>query len=153
EASQAMLRMCIRAFDYLPPVDVTFGDYLRALVTADYELSPSDDNGQRASTIESFRVWGIYPERVSSLAQSSILWERAAANLPLFPTRSLGELIVDNFSQSVGLAYDAHFGLVQLQTSRTADFDSTKSSSLSRKLAFLMRAYAAQHAAKLGLDP
>jgi hypothetical protein len=27
--------MSIRAFDYLPPFDITFGDYLRALVTAD----------------------------------------------------------------------------------------------------------------------
>ena len=33
--AQSTLTMCIRAFDYLPPVDVTFGDFLRALVTAD----------------------------------------------------------------------------------------------------------------------
>ena len=32
--AQSILTMCIRAFEYLPPVDVTFGDYLRALVTA-----------------------------------------------------------------------------------------------------------------------
>ncbi len=35
KVAQQILHMCIRAFDYLPPVDVTFGDYLRALVTAD----------------------------------------------------------------------------------------------------------------------
>jgi len=47
--------MAIRAFDYLPPVDITFGDFLRALVTADSELVPEDDRGLRASMIEAFR--------------------------------------------------------------------------------------------------
>jgi hypothetical protein len=32
-----LLHICIRAIDYCPPVDVTIGDYLRALVTADAE--------------------------------------------------------------------------------------------------------------------
>ena len=34
--------MCIRAFQYLPPVDVTFGDFLRSAVTADRDLFPAD---------------------------------------------------------------------------------------------------------------
>ena len=37
--------MCLRAFEYLPPVDVTFGDYLRALVTADRDLYREDRYG------------------------------------------------------------------------------------------------------------
>lgn len=73
--AQSILNMCIRAFEYLPPVDITFGDYLRALVTADFELSPSDDNGQRLALIEAFRARGIYPENVTSLAEESLLWE------------------------------------------------------------------------------
>jgi hypothetical protein len=35
-----ILRICIRALDYCPPMDVTFGDYLRAIVTADYDITP-----------------------------------------------------------------------------------------------------------------
>ena len=38
-----VLNMCIRALDYCPPVDMTFGDYLRALITADRDLVPADD--------------------------------------------------------------------------------------------------------------
>jgi len=34
-AAQHVLNMCIRALDYCPPVALTFGDYLRALITAD----------------------------------------------------------------------------------------------------------------------
>ena len=49
--AQQILTMCIRAFDYLPPVDITFGDYLRALVTADYELAPSDEFGVRGAKL------------------------------------------------------------------------------------------------------
>jgi len=66
--AQSILRMCIRAFDYLPPVDVTFGDYLRAMITADYELAPEDEIGQRAAMIDSFRERGVYPYGVTSLA-------------------------------------------------------------------------------------
>ena len=38
-----VLQMCIRAIDYCPPVGITFGDYLRGIVTADYDLNPEDD--------------------------------------------------------------------------------------------------------------
>src|SRR5262249_7808051 len=35
-----ILNICIRALDYCPPVDITFGEYLRAVVTADRDLVP-----------------------------------------------------------------------------------------------------------------
>ena len=73
--AQMMLTMAIRAFDYLPPVDVTFGDYLRALITADYELFPNDDLGRRVAVINAFRNRGIFPQNVPSLAEESLLWE------------------------------------------------------------------------------
>lgn len=77
EASQLaerFLRMCFRAFDYMPPVDVTFGDFLRALVTSDFELNPQDSDEVRFSIIEAFRERGIYPAGVVSLAEESLLW-------------------------------------------------------------------------------
>jgi hypothetical protein len=69
-----VLRMCVRAFDYMPPVDVTFGDFLRAIVTADVELNPDDPYELRFSMIEGFRARGIYPEGVLSLAEESLVW-------------------------------------------------------------------------------
>ena len=35
EVGQHVLTMCIRALDYAPPVDITFGEFLRAMITAD----------------------------------------------------------------------------------------------------------------------
>lgn len=70
-----ILQMCIRALDYCPPVDITFGEYLRALVTADHEVSRADERGYRAAFIEAFRRRGIYPPDVRSLSEDSLRWE------------------------------------------------------------------------------
>ena len=90
--AQQILTMCMRAFDYLPPVDITFGDYLRALVTADYELVPDDEFGERGAMIEAFRLRGIYPENVASLAEESLLWENADPGIPGLPLEGLDML-------------------------------------------------------------
>lgn len=85
--------MCIRAFDYLPPVDVTFGDYLRALVTADFELNALDEVGMRAGMIEGFRARGVYPENVVSLAEEALLWD-PTENLENFPVQELANMML-----------------------------------------------------------
>lgn len=72
-----ILRMCIRALNYCPPVDISFGEYLRALVTADYDLDQADPDSYRLAMIESFRERGIYPDHVRSLSQESLLWATA----------------------------------------------------------------------------
>lgn len=83
-AAQSVLNMCIRAIDYLPPVDVTFGDFLRALVTSDIEITQgSDEYGQRHGLIEGFRSRGIYPDGAFSLAEDSLRWPQVdAGTLP-----------------------------------------------------------------------
>lgn len=68
------LGMVVRAFDYLPPVDVTFGDVIRALVTSDHALYPTDALGLRGNLIEALRRRGIYPDRVDSLTDSALCW-------------------------------------------------------------------------------
>lgn len=86
--------ICIRAFDYMPPVDITFGDYLRALVTADHQVYPSDDDHLRANLIEQFRLRGIYPTNVASLSELSLHIDRVDPGdfpepLPFVPDRLL----------------------------------------------------------------
>ena len=66
--------MCIRAIDYCPPVGITFGAYLRAIVTADHDMNPIDQQNWRLAFIESFREWGISPRGARSMAEDSLLW-------------------------------------------------------------------------------
>jgi hypothetical protein len=77
-SAQNVLQMCIRAIDYCAPVGITFGDYLRAIVTADYDLNPDDTYGYRLAFVESFRQWGIYPEGMRSMSVESLLWPDGA---------------------------------------------------------------------------
>jgi hypothetical protein len=77
KAAEHVLTMCIRALDYCPPVDLTFGEYLRALITADTELIEDDDLGYRIAMIEAFRRRGLYPLSVRTLAPDSLLWQGA----------------------------------------------------------------------------
>jgi len=74
KSAKHLLRMCIRALDYVPPVDITFGEYLRALITADYDLVRDDDRRYRVAIISAFREWGIFPPGVRSLSVDSLLW-------------------------------------------------------------------------------
>jgi hypothetical protein len=74
KSAQHMLTMCIRALDYIPPVDLNFRDYLRALITADYNLVRDDDRRYRESVMSAFRDWGIYPGFVRSLSVGSLVW-------------------------------------------------------------------------------
>ena len=143
--AQAILTMCIRAFDYLPPVDVTFGDFLRAVVTADFELAPRDLYGQRALTVESFRRRGIHPEGVTSLAEVSLLWDPPDGKLPPFPTG----LIEDLASAA------REFGQVTTRASKNGRGSgiSDGNPSARRGYAPLLREYAQTNCRKLHLDP
>ncbi|MDX1954711.1 MAG: hypothetical protein SFU20_04205 [Chitinophagaceae bacterium] len=75
EASKSashVLHMCIRALDYCPPVDITFGDYLRAIITADADLVSNDSREYRLAFIEAFRRRGIYPKGLKTFSVESL---------------------------------------------------------------------------------
>ena len=72
-----LLSICIRALDYCPPHDITFGDYLRALITADLDIAPGDEGGYRLALIEAFRARGIFPDRVNTISIDSLRWSGA----------------------------------------------------------------------------
>jgi hypothetical protein len=75
KSARHILTMCVRALDYVPPVDLTFGEYIRALITADYDLVKDDDRGYRVSVIDASRSWGLYPADVNVLDEPALLWQ------------------------------------------------------------------------------
>jgi hypothetical protein len=146
-AAQSTLSMCIRAFEFLPPIDITFGDYLRALVTTDRELYPEDRFGMRRALIEAFRVRGIYPGDVNSLAEESLVWPSPSpsAKLPPLDRDIIGELM----ARAV-LGED----LEQEEEDRPPTGDAPSKKVLTeRAFANKLRAYAREHAEPLGLAP
>lgn len=74
KSARHILHMCIRALDCCPPVDVTFGDFLRAIITADSDLNPEDLHGYRVAVLESFRQHGIAPGGIRSMSSDALLW-------------------------------------------------------------------------------
>jgi hypothetical protein len=80
KTAETFLNICIRALDYCPPVDILFGDFLRAMITADYNLVPNDKYGYRAALIDAFRSRGIFPSSVISFSEESLLWDRPESN-------------------------------------------------------------------------
>jgi hypothetical protein len=72
--AKRILQICIRALDYVPPVDLTFPDCLRALITADNEFFPVDGDGYRIAFVDAFRRRGIYPPGMSTLSVTGLRW-------------------------------------------------------------------------------
>jgi hypothetical protein len=68
--------ICARALDYCPPVDITFGDFLRAILTADVDLRPSDPDGVRDALMQAFRLRGIVAEDARFFSEESLCWPR-----------------------------------------------------------------------------
>src|SRR5205823_1762852 len=54
--------------------EISFGDFLRAVVTADAEVAPTDESNYRLAFIDAFRRYGILPEGVGTLSQEALLW-------------------------------------------------------------------------------
>lgn len=85
--AEHFLNMLIRAIDYCPPVDLTFGEYLRALITADHEVMPEDHYDYRGALIRAFRRRGISFENVLDVSEDSLCWGRPSS--PLGPVTCL----------------------------------------------------------------
>jgi hypothetical protein len=93
--AEQFMNICIRAIDYCPPVDIRFGDYLRASITADYDLVPADPWGYREAWIDAFRRRGIYPNDVRNLGEDALLWCAPTTSIDAVPELSFAELAFD----------------------------------------------------------
>ena len=67
--------LCVRALDYCPPVDLTFGDYLRALITVHLDQTEEEGREVREVLMQAFRLRGIYADS-AFFSQDSLCWQR-----------------------------------------------------------------------------
>ena len=136
-----VLSMCIRALDYCPPVDITFGDYLRAIITADSDLVKNDKRDYRLVFIDAFRKRGIYPQGLKTLSVDSLRqpllnigYEAPDKNKPKIKTLTfskshLPEKLDDTTSKLIGIiiAFLKDYGdKIKYVNDRKAIYDLTR---------------------------
>jgi hypothetical protein len=126
------VNISVRALDYCPPVDMQFGEFLRAMITADYDLVPDDPHGYRAEIIKAFRLRGIIPRKVKSYSEEALRW---------CPPEVAGKPV----ERCEGLEYSILNGGDEAAASRTERRNKSN--------AVILNAFAARNAAALGLDP
>ena len=149
------LGMVVRAFEYLPVVDVTFGDVVRAIVTADRGLYLDDAEHLRAILVEAFRRRGIYPPGVVSLADEALVWPKPPLDL---------NLTVSKEGRAVDLAPLILEATLELDTDSTISFpddpdtvfpsgdDDEGPAVRGQAVQAQLDAWGAEHAYHLGLD-
>jgi hypothetical protein len=146
KSARHVLTMCIRALDYCPPTDITFGEYLRAIITADHDIVPNDVLKYRVAFIEAFRRRGIYPLGVRTLSDGSLLW-RGPKDEVRTPSDALIDIFMDMRDQESKHAFsEDRREIFELQRSMRA------------KLHERLKNHFAKHAksadaAILGIDP
>jgi hypothetical protein len=132
KTAEHILNICIRAIDYCPPVDLQFGEFLRALITADSDLVPSDPWDYRGEIIKAFRLRGIVPDDVNSYSEESLRWRGPQeSNRPMVP-----------FS---GLQYDPIAAIRKITLGEKKQIIRQRYKSL--------HSYATRYASELGLAP
>jgi len=120
--AEQFFTVCARALDYSPPVDLTFGDFLRAMLTADADLRPEDPDGVRDAVMEAFRLRGIVADNATSFTEESLFWPKVRRDA-LPPVK--------------GLVFGDPNGLTKNEKDTNGD---------------VLRAYAKQHAEALGFN-
>ncbi len=105
DTAEDVLRICIRALDYCPPMDITFGDYLRAIITADADMVPDDTRGYRVAFVEAFQRRGISAAGVKSMAVEELMHERHPDTLSHEQEEQLG-IFLRKLKEAVGYLTD-----------------------------------------------
>lgn len=158
KSASHVLTMCIRALDYLPPVDVTFFEYLRALITADFDIVSDDRHNYRVAFVEAFRRRGIYPVNLGApsldtprtLSVDTLRW--AGLDHSKFSKNVRAEIAKQNVVIIEGLKRYADACLYTDDRKELFDMTREQRVTLHGQLAAAFKAVP-QYAAALGLDP
>jgi hypothetical protein len=104
-------------------VDITFGDFLRALLTADLDLHPDDPFGVRDALMQAFRLRGIVAESAKFYSEEALCWPKVQR---------------DTLPRIKNLRFGDANGLTTEEKDDNGD---------------VLRGYAKEHARDLGFDP
>lgn len=86
------LSLLIRAIDYCPPVDLHFGEFLRALITADRDLVEDDRYRYREELIAAFARRRIFPPNVEDFSEDALHWRPPDRDIPAVPGLALAAI-------------------------------------------------------------
>jgi hypothetical protein len=92
KTANEFFRMCVRAIDYLAPVDVTFGDFLRAVLTAQADYDPDDKDDVTEAWMQSFRRRAILPADAAFFSIDGLLWPEEPGDLEVSGVATGGPL-------------------------------------------------------------
>jgi hypothetical protein len=81
--ARQFLNIVIRAVDYCPGFHCTFGEYLRAMITADADLVGDDPWAYRESLVSAFRHYGVTVPDVPDLSEPALKWKRPETPLTI----------------------------------------------------------------------
>ena len=135
ETASLFFRLCARGLDYCPPVDITFGNFLRALITTVIEEDPDDHMDICDALMQAFRVRGIYPRTAAFFSKDALSWPRVTL-------ADVGPERIKHPRTNRVETMDLIFGGPQGLTSVERDINGR-----------VLRAYANRHRTALGLDP
>jgi hypothetical protein len=92
KVASEFLNIIIRAVDYCPPIDITYGEFLRAMMTADMVTVPEDRSGYREALVVAFRRYGVRVSGVADLSEESLVWRGPERPLPPVPGLAFSDL-------------------------------------------------------------
>jgi hypothetical protein len=128
KSARHLLAMMLRALDYLPPVELEFGDVIDSVITADKRLAPNDDHNYREALEASFAAFGITAPPHQILDEDGMAAEpanptarKASGSSDPAPPVADARLAAyppdpDADTQALGIRYE-HLNLLALRTS------------------------------------
>jgi hypothetical protein len=89
--AEEFFAICARALDYCPPVDINFGDFLRAVLTSHLDFFPVDPDGIRDAFMQAFRLRGIVPHGAKAFSEDALFWPKVGRKQLHVPGLKFGD--------------------------------------------------------------